>query len=64
MYKTNPEIFFLEKEHKAELLKVLTDDVYIDNLRRPLMVALSITTSSLAKCYSGELRNIKYPELK
>lgn len=64
MIKKNPDMFFLEKEQKAELLQVLTDDVIIDKMRRPLMVALSMTTSSLAKCYSGELKNIKYPEFK
>ena len=62
--KTNQDVFILEKEHKAELLKVLTDDVIIEKLRRPLMIALSMTTASLAKCYAGEAKNIKYPEFK
>ncbi len=64
MFKKDPDIFMLEKEHKAELLKVLTDDVIIDELRRPLMIALSMTTSSLAKVYAGEIKNLKYPDLR
>jgi CRISP-associated protein Cas1 len=63
MYKQNPDTMILEKEQKAELLTVLTEDVYIEKLRRPLMVALSITTASLAKCFAGEIKNLKYPEL-
>jgi len=64
LLKKDPNIFILEKEHKAELLKVLTDDVFIDELRRPLMIALSISTSSLAKVYAGEIKNLKYPDLR
>jgi CRISPR-associated protein Cas1 len=51
----------LEKEHKAELLQLMTADVKIGENRRPLMVALSQTTASLARCFSGEQRKIDYP---
>ncbi|MBU1720895.1 MAG: type II CRISPR-associated endonuclease Cas1 [Bacteroidetes bacterium] len=61
MYDQEPERKSLEKEHKAELLKLLTEDVMIEQLRRPLMIALSITTASLAGCFSGELKNMKCP---
>ena len=64
IYNKNPDILILEKEHKAELLQLPADDVYIDNNRRPLMIALSQTTASLARCYAGEVKRIKYPELK
>ncbi len=64
MVKKNSDLFSLGKEEKAELLQVLTDDVIIDKMRRPLMVALSMTTASLAKCYSGEVKTIKFPEFK
>jgi CRISPR-associated protein Cas1 len=64
MYKKEPESFILVKEQKAELLKVLTEDVFIENLRRPLMIALSITTASLAKCFAGEIKNLKYPDFQ
>ena len=51
----------LDKEAKAYLLQVATKDVTINGLQRPLMTALSITTSSLCKCFMGESRVIHYP---
>ncbi|WP_088323369.1 type II CRISPR-associated endonuclease Cas1 [Polaribacter tangerinus] len=48
---------------KAHLLTIATQDVFIDSLERPLFVAVTTTTASLYKCYTGELRQIKYPEL-
>ncbi|MEO5788563.1 type II CRISPR-associated endonuclease Cas1 [Gelidibacter sp.] len=53
----------LDKEAKAHLLQLATKDVYINGLTRPLMTALSITTSSLCKCFTGEGRVIHYPML-
>lgn len=54
----------LTKEAKSHLLKIATRDVYINGLVRPLMVALSITTSSLFKCFTGESRMLIYPMLR
>ena len=51
----------LTKELKAELLSIPVLDVVINGKRSPLMIAVSTTTSSLQKCYSGELRKIVYP---
>lgn len=48
---------------KAELLKLASCDVMMMQKRRPLMVAVSSTTSSLYKCYTGEQRVIRYPLL-
>ena len=56
-----PGLLMLEKEQKAELLQLMTADVKIGENRRPLMVALSQTTASLARCFSGESRKISYP---
>ncbi len=53
----------LDKTTKAYLLKIATQDVWIEGKQRPLMVAVTTTTASLYKCYTGELRKIKYPEL-
>ena len=53
----------LTKEVKAYLLKIATQDVFIGGVNRPLMVAVTTTTASLYKCYTGELRTIKYPVL-
>ena len=52
----------LSKEAKTHLLKIATKDVKIDGLTRPLLVAVSSTTSSLYKCMTGEQRTIRYPE--
>ena len=48
-----------------ELLPAFTgiSDILINNLRRPLMVGLSTTTASLAKCLAGQEKNISLPEL-
>lgn len=46
---------------KRELLQIPTLDVKIEGRRSPLMVAVSVTTSSLAKCYAGELKAVSYP---
>lgn len=51
----------LTKELKAELLQIPVLDVVISGKKSPLMIAVSTTTSSLQKCYSGELRKIVYP---
>lgn len=54
----------LSKDIKAELLSIPTLDVVIDGKRSPLMVATSQTSSSLYKCFSGELRKIAYPMIE
>lgn len=48
---------------KAKLLSIPVLDVVIDGNRKPLMIAVSTTTASLAKCFEGEIRKISYPEL-
>ena len=53
----------LTKEARAYILTIATQDVFIDGVVRPLFVAVTTTTSSLYKCFAGELRQIKYPEL-
>lgn len=53
----------LTKEVKAHILTIATQDVKIDGVVRPLLIAVTTTTASLYKCYTGELRQIKYPVL-
>ena len=53
----------MSREAKTHLLNIATKDVKMDGLTRPLLVALSSTTSSLYKCMTGEYRVIRYPEL-
>ena len=48
---------------KAELLKVLTQTVYFENNKSPLMVALETTSSSLQQCFMGKSRKLIYPRL-
>lgn len=54
----------LTREAKAHLLQIATKDVYINGLVRPLITALSITTSSLCKCYTRESRTLHYPIMR
>ncbi|MGL4518659.1 MAG: type II CRISPR-associated endonuclease Cas1 [Phocaeicola sp.] len=53
----------LTKELKVKLLEIPTLEVTINGKRSPLMVAVSQTTASLYKCFSGELRRILYPDI-
>jgi len=64
LHEKYPDALMLEKEHKAELLQLMAADVKIGENKRPLMVALSQTTASLARCFSGEIRKITYPEFE
>lgn len=48
---------------KIELLNILTQTVYFEDKKSPLMVALSTTTSSLQQCFTGKARKINYPKL-
>jgi len=59
----HPEKQSLDKESKTFLLQIATQDVNIEKLVRPLMVGVKMTASSLLKCYTGEKRQISYPEL-
>lgn len=51
----------LTKEMRARLLQVLTCDVNLGNVRRPLMVAISFTTASLAKYYMKKSDGLVLP---
>jgi len=54
----------LTPELKKQLLGLPITEVVISGQRSPLMVAASQTTSSLCKCYSGELRKLVYPAME
>jgi CRISP-associated protein Cas1 len=60
--KVDTDISELNNNIKKKLLAIPTLDVIMDEERKPIMVALHKTTASLAKCYSGEIKKIKYPE--
>lgn len=59
----NPKERELTKEIKAKLVGIMVNDTKMDDYNSPLMVALSTTTSSLAKCFAREENQIKYPVL-
>lgn len=63
LMKEYPGVEELTKEIKAKLLTIPTLDVMINRKRSPLMVATTLTTASLAKCFTGEIRKIDYPEI-
>ncbi len=55
------DISKLSQEIKAQMLNIPVLDLVINNQRSPLMIAVGQTTASLYKCFSGEIRKIKYP---
>ncbi|MCQ2390119.1 MAG: type II CRISPR-associated endonuclease Cas1 [Kiritimatiellae bacterium] len=52
----------LTKEMKARLLQMLTYDVRIGDVSRPLSIAVTITAASLAKYYLGKAETLMLPE--
>ena len=61
IYNEDPDKCIIDKDDKLRLLEVLTTDVMINNKMRPLMVALSQTSASLARCFAQETRRVQYP---
>lgn len=53
----------LTKDIKKEMLLIPALDVWMSGQKRPLMVAVSETCASLARCFSGESAQISYPEI-
>lgn len=58
------DISHLTTELKGKLLAIPVLDVVINGRRSPLMVGVGMTTASLYKCYSGEIRKIAYPMME
>lgn len=50
----------LEKESKLRLVNILQSDVQMGKKSRPMSIALSETTASLAACFIGEKRKLTY----
>lgn len=61
IFQQKPELIEVETNDKLELLKVLTADVLINKNMRPVMLAISQTTASLARCFALESKRIAYP---
>lgn len=55
------DITDISQDIKTKLLGIPVLDVVINGQRSPLMIAVGQTTASLAQCFAGEIRKIKYP---
>lgn len=53
----------LTKETKVRLLNLPVMEVSINGKRSPLMNAVFTTTSSLVKCFTGEIKKLIYPDM-
>ena len=51
----------LNKDSKMSVMRLLSCDVKVGQVMRPLQIALTFTTSSLAKYYAGETKKITLP---
>jgi CRISPR-associated protein Cas1 len=49
---------------KKKLLELLACDTSYPKVNRPLMVGLSMTTASLARCFAGEEKKLVFPVLE
>lgn len=54
----------LTKDVKSQLLRLLFTDTVFGKITRPLDVGLTMTSASLAKCFSGIQKKITYPLLE
>ena len=53
----------LTKESKGALMRVLSCDVKMDKVTRPLQIALTFTTASLVRYYAGETKKLSLPSM-
>ena len=55
---------FLDTHLKTKLLQIPQLDVYFEDITSPLLVGVSRTTASLARCFEGTSRKMIYPALR
>ena len=53
----------LDKASKSQILRILNTDVVLGKTTKPLHVALSSTTASIAKMFKGEVTRLSLPSL-
>jgi len=63
MYTNKNLDLFLDKSDKADLLSICQVDAFFGKKKSPLMVGVSMTTSSLYDCFVGKKRKIIYPKI-
>ncbi len=61
IFHAEPDLEAVGIKEKLELLEILSSDVLINNMMRPLMVAVSQSTASLSRCFAQETKRIQYP---
>lgn len=59
--KENPSIEEISTDFKRKILTVLTRDVSIGKVMRPLMIALTMTSSSLVRIFTGNQKELVLP---
>ena len=62
MWKEGDITTDISSEQKRRLLGITTMDVSINGQRRPMMLAIQSTASSVQKCFAGTARKIIYPD--
>ena len=60
--KENPAEEEISTEFKRKILNVLTRDVLIGKVTRPFMIALTMTSASLAKILTDEAKSLALPD--
>ncbi len=63
MVAEGAELQELNTELKTRLLQLPQVDVSFDDMTSPLLVGMSRTTASLARCFEGVSRKINYPTI-
>lgn len=58
------DFYFLHRENKEKLLKVLVCDTKIGTVQRPLMIALTYTTASIAKVINKKTNYLALPKME
>lgn len=53
----------LDKEIKQHIVKTLFCDTKYEKVTRPMDIGITYSCASLAKCFSGELKHLKFPTL-
>jgi CRISPR-associated protein Cas1 len=63
MVRNHGNFLELTPDMKKQFLTLPQIDVVIEGQTSPMMVAITRTTASLAKCFEGSIRKIAYPKL-
>lgn len=56
------EVEELTPKTKKKILEISSLDVFVEDEKSPLIIAMQRTTSSLSRCFEGPQRKILYPE--